>query len=173
MTNQTLTSLILRIAGIYSFTKIFDYFGTYFVSLYGTAILTTVNKNLNDPVTNFYLTGTFLIFANIIVSLLLFIKADWISKKLTKKEIEIKTELNAKSLTKVILLTVGVIWLAKLIYQIPYLFDHCAKLISKLNENKKIEFFDLDFISYFLRTILTFIIIFRIEKISNWILKKI
>ncbi|NRD24944.1 hypothetical protein HNV10_16965 [Winogradskyella litoriviva] len=131
------------------------------------------DKLLNEPIDKFYFTGTFLIIANIVVSLFLFIKAEWISKKLIKSEKEIKTELNAESLTKVILLTVGIIWLAKLIYLIPDLIDYSVIFISKLNGNEEIELPDFGFPNYILKTILTLIIIFRIQKISNWIIKKI
>lgn len=173
MTNRTLTTLTLRIAGIYLFTKIFDHFGTYFFSIYGTATMARFDELLSEPIDKFYLTGTFLTIANIIVSLFLFIKADWISKKLVKVESEIKTELNAKSLTKVILLTVGVIWLAKMIYLLPDLIEYCEKLISRLNGNEKIELPDFAFANYVLKAILTLIIIFQIEKISNWIINKV
>ena len=173
MTNRTLTALILRIAGIYLFTKIFDHFGTYFFSVYGTATIARFDELLSEPIDKFYYTGTFMPIANIIVSLFLFIKADWISKKLIKKESEIKTELNPKSLTKVILLTVGVIWLAKMIYLLPDLIEYCTKLISRLNGNEEIELPDFAVANYFLKSILTLIIIFRIEKISNWIIKKV
>ena len=105
MTNRTLTSLILRIAGIYLFTKIFEQFGAYFLSVYSIALMT----ELNEPLNKFYFSLTFLAIANITISSILFLKADWISKKLIKTDSEIVTELNPKSLTKVILLTVSVI----------------------------------------------------------------
>ena len=173
MTNRILTALTIRIAGIFLFTKIFDHFGSYFLSIYVTATMARFDELLNEPIDKFYFTGTFLTIANIVVSLFLFIKAEWISKKLIKSEKEIKTELNAESLTKVILLTVGVIWLAKLIYLIPDLIDYCVKFISIMNGNEEIELPDFAFPNYILKTILTLIIIFRIQKISNWIIKKI
>lgn len=173
MTNRTLTALVLRIAGIFLFTKIFDHFGSYFLAIHGAAIIAQFNESLNTPVNKLYLTGTFMTIANIVVSLFLFIKAEWISKKLVKTDYEIKTELNAKSLTKVILLTIGVIWFAKLIYKIPDLIDFCAEFISIMNGNEEIESTDFAVSNYLLKTILTLIIIFRIEKLSNWIVNKI
>lgn len=169
MTNRTLTALVLRIAGIFLFTKLFEQFGAYFLSIYSIAVMT----ELGQPIDKFYFSLTFLAIANITVSLFLFIKAEWISKKLIKTENDIKTELNAESLTKVILLTVGVIWLAKLIYLIPDFIEYCVKLFSKLNGKEEIELPDFDFPYYILKIILTLIILFRIEKISNWIIKKI
>ncbi|TVZ47493.1 hypothetical protein [Olleya sp. Hel_I_94] len=173
MTNRILTALIIRIAGIYLFTKIFDHFGSYFFSVYGTATMARFDELLSEPIDKFFFTGTFLTIANIVVSIFLFVKAEWIAKKLIKTDNEIKTELNAESLTKVILLTVGIIWLAKLIYLIPDLIDYCIKFISIMNGNEEIELPNFAFPNYILKTILTLIIIFRIEKISNWILKKI
>ncbi|AXO81826.1 hypothetical protein DZC78_06015 [Olleya aquimaris] len=128
---------------------------------------------LSEPIDKFFFTGTFLTIANIVVSIFLFVKAEWIAKKLIKADNEIKTELNAESLTKVILLTVGIIWLAKLIYLIPDLVEYCSKFISSMNGNEEIELPDFAIANYILKTILTLIIIFRIEKISNWIIKKI
>src|SRR5690606_5450454 len=119
MTTRTLTTLILRIAGIYLFTKIFDHFGSYFFSIYSTATMARFDELLKEPIDKFYFTGTFLTIVNIVVSLFLFIKADWISKKLIKTDKEIITELNPKSLSKVILITVAIVWLASSIYFIP------------------------------------------------------
>lgn len=169
MTNRTLTALVLRIAGIFLFTKLFEQFGAYFLSIYSIAVMT----ELGQPIDKLYFSLTFLAIANIIISLFLFIKADWISKKLVKTDTEIKTELNAESLTKVILLTVGIIWLTKLIYLFPDLIKYCSKFISSLNGNEEIELPDFAIANYILKSILTLIIIFRIEKISNWIIKKI
>tara|TARA_R100001369_G_scaffold53041_1_gene79905 strand:+ start:864 stop:1385 length:522 start_codon:yes stop_codon:yes gene_type:complete len=173
MTNRILTALTIRIAGLFLFTKIFDHFGSYFLSIFSIASMTRFEEILNEPIDKLYFTGTFLTIANIVVSIFLFVKAEWISKKIIKSEKEIITELNPKSLSKVILLTVGIVWLAKSIYLIPNFIEYCVKLISILNGNEEIELPDFAFPNYILKTILTLIIIFRIEKISNWIIKKI
>ncbi|WP_430468197.1 hypothetical protein [Winogradskyella ouciana] len=173
MTHQSLTSLVIRIAGIYLFTKIFDHFGSYFFSIYGAATMARFDELLAEPIDKFYFTGTFLTIANIIVSIFLFVKAEWISKKLVKSENEIAVDLNPKSLAKVILLTVGIIWLAKLMYLFPDFIDYIGKLFSRLNGNEDVELTDFAMPNYILKTILTLIIIFRIENISNWIMKKI
>ncbi|WP_299097888.1 hypothetical protein [uncultured Winogradskyella sp.] len=172
MTNRVLSALTIRIAGLYLFTKIFDHFGSYFLSIYGALIMAQFDELLTEPIDKLYFTGAFMTIANITVSLFLFIKAEWIAEKLIKSEEEIKTELTPKSLTKVILLTVGVTWLAQLIYLIPEFIDYCFKFISVMNGNEDLELPDFAFPKYILKTILTLIIIFRIEKISNWILKK-
>jgi hypothetical protein len=173
MTNRILTALTIRIAGLFLFTKIFDHFGSYFLSIFSVASMSQFEELLNEPIEKFYFTGTFLTIANIIVSIFLFVKAEWISKKLIKSEKEIITELNPKSLSKVILLTVGIIWLATSVYLIPSFIEYCVELISKLNGNEDVELPDFAVANYILKTILGLILIFRIEKISNWIIKKI
>ncbi|EPR69903.1 hypothetical protein ADIWIN_3975 [Winogradskyella psychrotolerans RS-3] len=173
MTNRILTALTIRIAGLFLFTKIFEHFGSYFLSVFGVASIARFEEMLNEPLDKLYVTGTLLIVANIIVSLFLFIKAEWISKKLIKSEKEIITELNPKSLSKVILLTVGIVWLATSIYLIPSFIEYCVELISKLNGNEENELPDFAVSNYILKTILGIILIFRIEKISNWIIKRI
>ena len=131
------------------------------------------DEMLIEPIDKFYFTGTFLTIANIVASIFLFVKAEWIAKKLIKTDNEIKTELNAKSLTKVILLTVGVIWLATSVYLIPNFIEYCVKMVSRLNGNEEVELPDFSVAKYILKTILGLILIFRIEKISNWIINKI
>lgn len=173
MTNQNLTALILRIAGIYLFTKIFDHFGSYFFSVYGAATMARFDEFFNEPIDKFYVNGTFLIIANIVISTFLFVKAEWISKKLIHSDKDIVTELNPKSLSKVILLTVGIIWLAKLIYLIPDFIDFCVKFITIINGNDDIELPEFEIMSYMLKLILTLLLIFRINSIANWIVKKI
>ncbi len=175
MTNRTLTALILRIAGIFLFIKIFDHFGSYFLSIYGTATMAKFKELelLKEPIDKFYFTGTFLTLANIVVSLFLFLKAEWISKKLIKSDNEIITELNPKSLSKVILMTVSIVWLASSIYFIPDFIEYCIQLTSKLNGNENAQIPDFSVLKYILRIIIALILIFRIEKISKWIIKKI
>jgi len=173
MTNRILTALTLRIAGIFLFIKIFDHFGSYFFSIYGTATMPHFAELLKEPIDKFYFTGTFLTLTNIVISLFLFLKAEWISKKLIKTDKEIITELNPKSLSKVILMTVGIVWLATSIYLVPDFIEYCIELSSKLNGNENADIPDISAPKYILRTVIALILIFRIEKISDWIAKKI
>ena len=173
MTNRILTALAIRIAGIFLFTKIFDHFGSYFISIFSISAFSGFDEILNEPIDKFYFTGTFLTLANIVISIFLFVKAEWISRKLIKSEKEIITELNPKSLSKVILLTVGIVWLATSIYLMPNFIEFCFELISRLNGNEDAELTDFAAANYILKTILALILILRIEKISSWITKKI
>ncbi|WP_298311347.1 hypothetical protein [uncultured Aquimarina sp.] len=173
MTNRILNTLILRIAGIFLFIKIFDHFAAYLLSIYATSTMVRFDESLKEPMDKFYFMGTFLTLANIVVSLFLFVKAEWISKKLIKSEKEIITELNPKSLSKIILMTVGIVWLAISIYLIPEFIEYCIQLTSQLNGNEDADISDFSVVKYILKTIIALILIFRIEKISNWIIKKI
>ncbi len=172
MTNRILTAITLRIAGIFLFIKIFDHFGSYFLSIYSTAILAQFEEQLGEPIDKLYFTGTFLIVADIALSLFLFLKAEWISKKLIKTDKELAINLNPKSLSKVILMTVGIIWLANSIYLIPDFIEYCIQLTSKLNGNTNADVPNISAPKYIIKTIIAMIFIFRIEKISSWIVKK-
>ena len=173
MTNRKLTALILRISGIFLFTKLFDHFGFYILSVYMTTLMENFEDILTEPISKFYGSSVGLIILNIVVSLFLITKADWISIKIIKKDTEIKSEINVESLTKVILLTVGVLWLANLIYLFPDFVEYSYKSVSNISYGKNLELPDFKFSAYILKIILTLIIIFRTEKISNWIIKKI
>ena len=173
MTNRKLTALILRISGIFLFTKIFDHFGFYILSVYMTTLLEKFEDVLNEPMSKYYGSSVGLIILNIIVSLFLIIKADWISKMIIKKDTEIKSEINVESLTKVILLTIGVLWFANLIYLFPDFVEYTYKSVLNLSYGKNLELPDFKFSAYILKIILTLIIIFQTEKISDWIIKKI
>jgi len=173
MTNRILTALTLRIAGIFLFIKIFDHFGSYFLSVYSTVAMSHFAELLKEPIDKFYFTGTFLTLANIVVSLFLFLKAEWISKKLIKTDKEIIAELSPKSLSKVILMVVGIVWLATSIYLAPDFIEYCVGLASKLNGNENADIPDISAPKYILRTIIALILIFRIGKITDWIIKKI
>ena len=173
MTNQILTTLVIRIAGIFLFTKIFDHFGSYFFSVFNIASLSRIDELLNrEPIDKFYITGTFLTVANIIVSLFLFIKAEWIATKLIKVDKEILTELTPKSLMKVILLSVSIIWFAMSVYLLPDFVEYCIELIKRIKGDEAQTTFRFSPAKYLLKTTISILIIFRIDKITNWILSK-
>lgn len=173
MTNRILTALSIRIGGIFLFIKIFDHFGSYFFSIYSTAMFATFDEQLVGPIDKFYFTGTFMTIANILISLLLFLKADWIAKRLIKTDKEILMQLNANSLSKVILMTVGIVWLAQSIYLIPDFMDYWIELYAKLNGNDQAKVPNISVAKYILRLLISLILIFRIEKVSSWITKRV
>lgn len=173
MTNRNLTALVIRIAGIFLFIKIFDHFGAYFLSVHGITMMTQFAELLKEPIDELHFAGTLLIIVNIVVSLFLFLKAEWISKKLIKTDKVLNVELTPKSLAKVILMTVGIVWLATSVCWFPYFIEYWIELISKMNGNENADVPDIAPAKYVIRTIIALILIFRIEKVSNWITKRI
>ena len=120
MTNRTLTSIVLRLAGLLLFMKIFDHFGSYFLSLYMTSVIPIFEEQLHQPLNKFYYNGTFLIISNIIISFLLLFKAEAISKRLIKNDSEIQIQLTKEDLIKSVVLIIGITWVAQTIYPVSY-----------------------------------------------------
>jgi len=175
MTNRILTALIIRIAGIFLFIKIFDYFGSYFMSVYSTATLAIMDSEGDEVVNKFFIKGSFLILANILVSLFLFLKAEWISKHLIKTDNEVVLELNPNSIAKAILMTVGIVWLATSLYSLPEFIGYLIKLIQKQNgtDTHALNIRDILAAKFILRTTIALLLIFKIQRISDWISRKL
>lgn len=173
MTNRTLTSLVLRFAGLLLFIKIFDYFGTYFLSVYMTAIVPIFEEHLNEPLNKFYFNGTFLTIANILVSLFLILKSELISKWLIKNDSEISIQLTREDLMKSILLIIGTIWIAKSVYLLPDGIDYVIQLTKKFSGNENIDLPDFSLATYLIKTGIGLLFLFRVNKIYNYLNKKI
>lgn len=172
MTNRTLTTIAIRFAALLLFMRIFDQFGSYFLSIYYTAVIPLFEKQLHTPFNKFYYNGTFLIFSNFLISSVLFFKADWIASKLIKEDSAINIGLTPEMLIKVILLTTGITWLATSVYLLPDLYDYVQMLIAKANHveySKKVDFSPL---YYILKTMIALLFVFRVEKISLYLEKK-
>jgi len=172
MTNRTLTTIAIRFAALLLFMRIFDQFGSYFLSIYYTAVIPLFEKQLHTPFNKFYYNGTFLILSNFLISSVLFFKADWIASKLIKEDSAINIGLTPEMLIKVILLTTGITWLATSVYLLPDLYDYVQMLIAKANHveySKKVDFSPL---YYILKTMIALLFVFRVEKISLYLEKK-
>lgn len=172
MTNRTLTSLVLRFAGLLLFIKIFDHFGSYFLSLYMTAIIPIFEEQLNEPMNNFYFNGTFLTIANIVVSFFLVFKAELISKWLIKNDSEISIQLTKEDLIKSILVITGIIWIAKSLFLLPDSIEYVIQLTRKLSGNESTDVPDFSIATYLIKTGFGVLFIFRVNKISNYLIKK-
>lgn len=174
MTNRNLLSLVLRISSIYLFTKVFDHIGANFLMVYGGAMLSYLNESAVNAMQQYHTSVVFLTIANIIVSIFIFLKANWIATKIVKEDTAITWELNPTTLTKTILLVVGVVWLAQCIYKLPTAIEFNINLVRKLffdhDTDKKIEF---AMFPYLVKIIISLLLLFRIEKITRWIVKKI
>jgi hypothetical protein len=173
MTNRTLTALALRIAAIYIFITISDQFVSLFLNTYLTYSVVPVNETSVIAVDKFYQSGAILIIVNIILSLFFFFKAEWIAKKVIQSEKEIATDLNTKSITKIVLVLIGIIWLAKSLYILPDFVEYGMQLTSSLNGDESSNVTHFQVASYILRIVIALFFVFRVEKISNWILKRI
>ncbi len=173
MTNRTLTAVILRYAGLLLFLKIFDHFGSYFMTVYFTAIIPFFEESFHSDFNKFFYNGTFLLISNVVISFLLVFRAERLSKFMVKEETEIKVDLNPENLIKVILITTGLLWLASSIYLLPDLIEYTRVMYSRLN-NIDIES-DVDFspFKYIIQLILGLLFIFRIGKISKYLMKRI
>ena len=172
MINRTLTSLALRFAGLLLFLKIFDHFGSYFLSLYMTSVIPIFEEQLNEPMNKFYFNGTFLMIANVIVSFFLVFKAELISKWLIKNDSEISIQLTKEDFIKSILVIIGVIWIAKSVYLLPDGIEYVIQLTRKLSGNENINVPDFSVPAYLIKTGLGLLFIFRVNKISNYLNKK-
>lgn len=172
MTNRTLTSIVLRLAGLLLFMKIFDHFGSYFLSLYMTSVIPIFEEQLHQPLNKFYYNGTFLIISNIIISFLLLFKAEAISKRLIKNDSEIQIQLTKEDLIKSVVLIIGITWVAQTIYLFADALDYTIQLVKKLNGNETVELSNFPIIKYILKGIIAVMFIFKVQKISNYLMKK-
>ncbi|HEU4716630.1 MAG TPA: hypothetical protein VFU15_02305 [Bacteroidia bacterium] len=172
MTNRTLTALAIRFAALLLFMKIFDQFGFYFLSIYYTALMPVLENQLHTSLDKFYYNGTFLLLGNFLISGILFFKAEWVSSKLIKVDSDITIGLTPEKLIRVILLTTGITWLAYSVYLLPDLYDYIQMMIAKANHLGFAKKVDFSPIYYILKTTIAFLFVFRVEKISSYLEKK-
>jgi len=172
MTNRTLTTIAIRFAALLLFMRIFDFFGTYFFSVYYTATIPLFEKELHTSMDKFYYNGTFLIVTNFLISGFLFFKAELIASRLIKENNNVDIGMTPEKLIKVILLSTGIIWLASSVFLLPDLITYIQILIDRFNHahsSKKTEFSP---IYYLLKTMIALLFIFRINKIVPFLERK-
>ena len=172
MTNRTLTTIAIRFAALLLFMRIFDFFGTYFFSVYYTATMPLFEKELHTSMDKFYYNGTFLIVTNFLISGFLFFKAELIASRLIKENNNVDIGMTPEKLIRVILLSTGIIWLASSVFLLPDLITYIQILIDRFNHvhtSKKTEFSP---IYYLLKTMIALLFIFRINKIVSFLERK-
>ncbi len=172
MTNRTLTTIAIRFAALLLFMRIFDFFGTYFFSVYYTATIPFFEKELHTSMDKFYYNGTFLIVTNFLISGFLFFKAELIASRLIKENNNVDIGMTPEKLIRVILLSTGIIWLASSVFLLPDLITYIQILIDRFNHvhtSKKTEFSP---IYYLLKTMIALLFIFRINKIVSFLERK-
>ena len=172
MTNRALTTLAIRFAALLLFMKIFDQFGSYFLSIYYTAVIPIFEKQLHTSLDKFYYNGTLLILTNFLISSILFFKAEWVASKLIKVDSDINIGLTPEKLIKAILLTTGIIWLANTVYLLPDLYDYVQMLIAKANHEEISKKVDFSPIYYILKTTIALLFVFRVDKVSLYLERK-
>ncbi len=172
MTNRVLTTLAIRFAALLLFMKIFENFGSYFLSIYYAVVIPLFEKQLHTSLDKLYYNGTFLILSNFLISSLLFYKAEWVAAKLIKEDSDISIGLRPEKLIKVILLTTGITWLATAVYLLPDLYDYIQKLIANANHVEYSKKVDFNPIYYILKTTIALLFVFRVDKISLYLEKK-
>lgn len=173
MTNKLLTALIIRLAGIALFIKIFDFFGAYFMSIYMTTQLSVYDKTTGSQhsFNLLFFSGSFLAFANLFLSVFLIFKADWIASKLVKTDTEIKFDVSVKSIMKIIISTIGIVYCAQSLYNLPSSIENC--IINFYKDDKKAYQFIIVVLSkYILKLIIGVFFIYKSDKISNFVLRK-
>lgn len=173
MTNRLLTALIIRLAGIALFIKIFDFFGSYFMSIYMKTQLSVFEKatGIDHSFNLLYTTGSFLAIANLILSVLLIFKADWIASKIVKMDSEIKFDVSVKSILKIIIATIGIVYCAQSLYNLPSSIENC--IINFYKDDKQAYQFIIVVLSkYILKLIIGVFFLFKSDKISNFVLRK-
>ena len=173
VTYRNLTALSIRIGALFLFIQIFDHFGSNFLTIYLSSTLYSTKDQIVDPFNKYFLSGTFLNIVNIVVSLFLFVKADWLSRKLIKQQNEVGINLNAKSLSQVIFMTVGIIWLATSIYLLPEFVKYCIEFIANVKGEDYSPYPKINAPKFIIRTLIAFFLIFKAHKLSSWIVGKI
>jgi len=173
MTNRVLTTLAIRFAALLLFMKLFEQFNSYFISIYYTVIIPFYEKALNTSLENLAYSGTSLLLINLVVSSFLFFKAEWVASKLIKQDSDIHIELTPHKLIRVILLTTGTIWLATSVYLLPDLYDFILKMIALANDEKLDDKVEFSPIYYVLKTSIALLFVFRVDKISSYLEKRL
>ena len=77
-----------------------------------------------------------------------------------------------EDLMKSILLITGIIWIAKSIYLLPDGINYLIQVTRKLSGNENIDVPEFYFAVYLIKTGFGFLFIFRVNKIGNYLNKK-
>jgi hypothetical protein len=173
MTNKLLTALIIRLAGFALFIKIFDFFGSYFMSIYMTTQLSIFEKTTETHYSfnSLFLSGSFLAFANLFLSVLLIIKSDWIANKLVKSDSDIKFDLSVNTIMKIIIATIGIVYCAQSLYTLSTSIENVIYTYYK-NDEKSTGVIVAVLSKYFIKLVIGVFFIYKSDKISKFLLRK-
>jgi hypothetical protein len=172
MTNKTLTSLIVRLAGFALLVKIFDFFGSYFMSIYLTASMSVIDEThgMSDSFDKLFISGTILAFTNLVLSLILIFKADWIANRITKTEIDLNVDLTGKSIMRIIISAIGIIYCARTLYYMPNTIADILAFINWQSEDSK-AYLIAGVIGDIVRLLIGMLFILKSKQITQFALK--
>lgn len=144
------------------------------MSIYMTAQVAFMDESsrVADSFDKLYISGTILSFANLLLSIILIIKADWIAGKLVKSESEIKIELTAKSVMRIVIATIGIIYCAKTLYQVSTTINNVIEVVY-WDSNESYAHIINGFIRYIIRAAIGVLFIFKSELLANFAMKRI
>lgn len=132
VTYKTITSFSIRLTGLALFIKLFDYFSQYTISFYILLDSSTIlgrGEEFQHGFNSYLYWNVFTCVANLIISLLLILKADWFAQKLVKSDKEFKIELTVLNVMQLIIATIGTVYLAKSIIELPNTFFALKELV--------------------------------------------
>lgn len=126
-----------------------------------------------QPLDKLYTSAVVLIGANVVVTLFLVLKADWLATRLTRTDEDISVKLTPLSLTKVLLMTVGTIWLAGSIYDMPDFIGALGTASSDQSGQADTDTSVFPWGKYLLKTIISLVLIFKAGALANLLTRKI
>jgi len=173
LTNRLLTDLVLRYGGLMMFMKIFDQADTFLQSSYFLLFSARMADMMDMEIQKFFSQEIILMALNIALSLFLIFKAEVISKRLVRHEIEIEWKLTVKALANLILVTTGVFWLCYSLFFIADLVGYSVKYAGGLIEEEMFDFKRFDFLRNIVRVAVAIWFITRSDKISAFIERRI
>ncbi|MFT5779544.1 MAG: hypothetical protein ACI837_002503 [Crocinitomicaceae bacterium] len=173
MTKRTLTAVIIRLAGIGLLIKLFDFFGSYFMSLYLSSQLWVGDRNqrIDESFDKLFFSGTFLFFLNLFLVIFLLTSADWIAKKIVKSDADLKIDLTAKSVMSIVISTIGLLWVLRALYILPDMIYDTYKAVSH-TEPISFPYMFYMFSVLAVRVIVGLYVILKVNPISNYLLRK-
>lgn len=163
---------MVRIAGFALFIKFLDFFSSYFISVNNGTNLASVT-DMSEVYNRLFYSMIALTIANLLLSLFLIIKADWIANKLVKVDNNIAFDLSVKNVMRIIIATIGIIYCARTLYFLPKnieVFITWLKLDSDYNYNMSLG---PGLLSSAIKAIIGVIFLFKSEQLASFALKRI
>jgi hypothetical protein len=114
-----------------------------------------------------YNTGAILSFANLFLALLLIFKADWITDKIIKSDYEIKIDITAKSIMKIVIATIGILYCASTLYYASTKIESIISLFYGGKDVNKLRIIGI-LVGYLLKAVIGISFILKSEQLANF-----